>query len=159
MFVVIIVDTIGEEETLSDKPSSYKLVCILESIKLQGEPANAETSVQCRVSLVPPPERAADKDAMEGVCHTSQAMIVQREVMSPMQFKAQVTPIKYLDGSLKVEICEKTTFGSSSNNSLGVLELPVAMISLKDRTNYNDLECCQGDNKCLLNMSVELITS
>lgn len=149
----------GESETLSDKPSSYKLVCVLESVNLCGEPADAETSVQCNVSLVAPPERLADKAAMEGVVHTSQTMIVQRGAVSPMQFKAQITPVTYLDGSLKIEICEKTTFGSASNKSLGVLELPVAMISLKERTAYSEVECAYGGSKCLLNMTVELVAN
>lgn len=157
-------------EGLSEKPTTYKLVCSLEEVTFTADvnsstdsetDSNNETSIQCCVSLLPPPERAADKNAMEGVHHTSQTMIIQRASASPVHFKAQMTPLTRLDGSLKIEIYEKSTFGSSSaaKKFLGVLELPVSMISLKERTTYTELECIGCDfpgGKCLVHMTLDL---
>ena len=105
------------------------------------------------MTAIPHLDRISDKSDIEDIPFSSQTMIMKFPITCTsttatgsesstdiinIHHKMLLKPMTHIDGIIKVDLVEKTTFGSGLNNNgnqiIGSVEVPVSSIQLNETT-------------------------
>lgn len=92
------------------------------------------------LTAVPSLDRLAEKSDIENIPFSSQTMMMSLPTPEsgkgceaiPVHHKLVLKPITHLDGFIKIDLVEKSTFGSNfdhTKNLIGSVEIPVSSIT------------------------------